>query len=80
MLIIKTLLSLIQAVPQFGKWLERFYAYYTLWKNEQEKKKLEEAIKKAIKEHDQRPIESEAVSGKPSNKKGAVYRKSKYFK
>jgi hypothetical protein len=66
MQVISVILALAKAAPIIDKWLGLLFVAY----QEQKKKEIQEANKKAIdegiKNQDQRPIESDQISGKPS--------------
>jgi hypothetical protein len=63
---ISLILALAKAIPVIDKWLGELAIAYQIYK----KKEIEEATKRAIDEgiqnQDQRPIESDQTSGKPS--------------
>lgn len=63
---IALILAIAKALPIIDKWLGELFAAYQV----QKKKEIEEANKKAIddaiKSQDQRSIESDQTSGKPS--------------
>lgn len=63
-------LAVVKAVPSVDKWLERFLLAYIEWKRQREDELFKEAIQEAIKRRDQRKLESEENSGKPSKREG----------
>lgn len=63
---ISLLIAIASAVPIIDKWLERLILEYLKYKQDRIKQQNKDAVKDAIENHDQRPLESEQYSGKPS--------------
>lgn len=52
------LLAILKAIPILDKWFQKLVVAYTQAKIDSMEKENREAIKKALNEHDQRPIET----------------------
>jgi hypothetical protein len=63
---ISLILALAKALPIIDKWLGELFAAYLVQKRKEVQEATERAINEAIKNQDQRPIESSQISGKPS--------------
>lgn len=64
--IISALIAIASAVPVIDKWLGQLVKAYTEYRQKKLKEINKEAVDEAIKDRDQRPLESEEHSGKPS--------------
>jgi hypothetical protein len=63
---IALIIALAKALPIIDKWLGELFAAYQVQKKKEIQEATERAINEAIKNQDQRPIESLQISGKPS--------------
>jgi len=63
---IVTLIALAKAIPIIDKWLERLLNEYQKYKQTKLEQQNTDAVKDAIETQDQRPLESDQYSGKPS--------------
>ncbi len=66
MQIIATILAIAKAIPIIDKWLGELVAAYQAYKKKEVEESTKRAIDEGIKNQDQRPVESDQTSGKPS--------------
>lgn len=64
--LIALIISVARALPIIDKWLGELFSAYQEEKTRRVKAETERTINEAIKDQDQRKIESEQTSGKPS--------------
>jgi hypothetical protein len=63
---ISLILALAKAIPIIDKWLGELAVAYQAYKKKETEEKTKRAIDEGIENQDQRPIESDQTSGKPS--------------
>jgi hypothetical protein len=63
---ISLILALAKAIPIIDKWLGELSTAYQVYKKKEIEEATKRAIDEAIKNQDQRPIESDQTAGKPS--------------
>ena len=66
MQIISLILAIAKTIPIIDKWLGKLVAAYQTYRKKEIQEATKRAINEAIKTQDQRPVESDQTSGKPS--------------
>jgi hypothetical protein len=64
--LIPLILAVAKAIPVIDKWLGELFAAYQAYRKKEIEEATTRAINEGIKNQDQRPIESDQTSGKPS--------------
>lgn len=68
------LITLFNSLPILDKWLDKFLTAYAEFQKTQQRNNLRASLLKAITVFDQRDLEDDSISGKPSGQPGVEIR------